>query len=142
MASTRPAWSAGRHVREGQLHELDRRGVAPGLADRGPDGGIADVLQGVDRDPLAGQVGGRLDRGVPGDHAAEVGLVLAGGGDPVGHHLEGQPARLAISSEVTLLNPNWNGPLTTPGTIAAPPWPLSRVSSMLRLVKNPFCLPR
>jgi hypothetical protein len=41
---------------------------------------------------LALQVGGRPDRVVPGDHAAVVGLVLAGGGDPVGHHLEGQPA--------------------------------------------------
>jgi hypothetical protein len=61
---------------------------------------------------------------------------------PLDTTLRGSPRDWAISSEVTLLNPNWNWPLTTPGTIAAPPWPLSRVSSMLRLVKKPFCLPR
>jgi hypothetical protein len=49
--------------------------------------------------------------------------------------LRGSPRSWAITSEVTLLNPNWNWPLTTSGTIAAPPWPVSRVSSMLRLEK-------
>jgi hypothetical protein len=61
---------------------------------------------------------------------------------PLDTTLSGNPRDWAISSEVTLLNPNWNWPLTTPGTIAAPPWPLSRVSSMLRPVKNHFSLPR
>ena len=56
--------------------------------------------------------------------------------------LRGSPRDWAISSEVTLLNPNWNWPLTTPGTIAAPPWPVSMVRSMPRLEKNPFSLPR
>jgi hypothetical protein len=68
--------------------------VAAGLADRGADGGVADVLEGVDRDLLSLQVGGRLDGVVPGHDAAVVGLVLAGGGNPVGDDLEGQPPRL------------------------------------------------
>jgi hypothetical protein len=56
--------------------------------------------------------------------------------------LSGSPRDWAISSEVTLLNPNWNCPLTTPGTIAAPPCPVSMVSSIPRLEKNPFSFPR
>ncbi len=38
----------------------------------------------------------------------------------------------ATISDVVLLNPNWNCPLTTPGTIAAPPWLVSSVRSRPR----------
>lgn len=45
----------------------------------------------------------------------------------------------AIISEVMLLNPNWNWPLTTPGTIAAPPCAVVMDSFRPRLLKKPFC---
>ena len=43
---------------------------------------------------------------------------------------------------MVLLKPNWYWPLSTAGTIAAPPCAVVSVRSMLRLLKKPFSLPR
>jgi hypothetical protein len=68
-----------------------------------------------------------LDRAVGlDDDAAEVLADGAGGGVAGGDHLERQALGVASSSEIVLLKPNWYCPLTTAGTIAAPPWAVSR----------------
>ena len=61
---------------------------------------------------------------------------------PLTTDLIGTPLVWAIINDVTLLNPNWNWPLNTPGMIAAPPWAVSIFRSMPRLLKNPFFCPR
>jgi hypothetical protein len=48
----------------------------------------------------------------------------------------GRPCSAATSTDVVLPKPNWKSPLTTPGTMAAPPWPLCRVSSIPRSAKG------
>lgn len=53
---------------------------------------------------------------------------------PLATALTGTFLSAAIISEVTLEKPNWNWPLTTPGTIAAPPWAPTSVRSMPRLL--------
>jgi hypothetical protein len=52
------------------------------------------------------------------------------------------PLSLATSSEVLLEKPNSNWPDSTPGRMAAPPWPLSRVRSMPSSSKKPWSSPR
>ncbi|GAB3565546.1 hypothetical protein GCM10027445_11190 [Amycolatopsis endophytica] len=54
----------------------------------------------------------------------------------------GRPWDWASSSDVVLLKPNWNCPLITPGTIAAPPCAVSSVRSRCCSLKNPLLTPR
>src|SRR5690606_34988439 len=88
-----PGVQGGGHLVEGQFHELHAVGVAAGLAHGFPHGGVAYVLQRVDRDLLPGQVLRRLDRAVAlDDDTAEVGAGLPGGGDTVGDGPHGHVA--------------------------------------------------
>ena len=56
--------------------------------------------------------------------------------------ISGTPFSRAVSSETTLLKPNWFSPASTAGTIAEPPWAGAGVISRPREVKKPFWMPR
>jgi hypothetical protein len=61
---------------------------------------------------------------------------------PLATALSGAPSDCAAISEVTLANPNWYLPASTPFTIGPPPCSWTRFRSMPRLLKKPFSLPR
>jgi len=61
---------------------------------------------------------------------------------PLATALIGSVWDCASSSEIVLLKPNWYSPLTTAGTIAAPPSACFSVRSMSRSEKKPLSRPR
>jgi hypothetical protein len=60
---------------------------------------------------------------------------------PLAMTCTGRPLEAAMTSERLLPNPMSMLPLATPGTIAAPPWPALRSSSMPSSAKKPCSMP-